>query len=221
MYNEIRIEEYRYLREEHQKNRSYIFERPLLIISIVALVTQYLIQYRDLYNLQGQDVLASLTRLVMFPILIVILYFNLSFISERVNSDARLVSYLQLFHEDNLSLHWIGWETSLRHYREWRNLNLKNIEKRLDSRIEKKSVFHIGWFYPKIYYFHIFFAIIVSCIWCFVAYQVNMIIFIAITIISFILLCFFVPLHNFKFENQLEKERAIWNLVYEECWKKE
>lgn len=220
MDKEMRIEEYKCLREEHQKNRGYIFERPLLIITIVALVTQYLIQYRNLYDFQEQNVLVSLMKMVMFPILIAILYFNLSFISERISSDARLVAYIQLFHEDDLSPYWMGWETSLRHYREWMNLNLENIEKRLEDQIKKESVFHIGWFYPKIYYFHIFFTILISCIWCFVAYQVNKILFVAIAIASLFLLYLFVPLHNSKFENQLEKERAIWNLVYIEFWKK-
>lgn len=90
----IKIEEYQYLREEHQKNRGYIFERPLLIISIVALATQFLIQYSGLLSSYGQDPLALLASLVTFPILIAILYFNLSFIAERLKSDARLVAYI-------------------------------------------------------------------------------------------------------------------------------
>lgn len=218
MDKEMKIEEYRCLREEHLRNRGYIFERPLLILSIVAFVAQYLIQSNELYDIQGQYTLAPLVKLVMFPILIVILYFNLSFISERIKSDSRLVAYTQLFHEDDLAP-WVGWETSLRHYRKWMKLNMRNVEKRLRNQIENESVFHIGWFYPKIYYFHIFFTIILSCIWCFVAYQVNKILLVVILIISFFFLYLFVRLHNSKLENQLERERAIWHLVFMESWK--
>lgn len=225
----MKIEEYQCLREEHQKNRGYIFERPLLIVSIVALVTQFLIQYNGLPSSYGQNPLASLASLVTFPILIAILYFNLSFIAERLRSDARLVAYIQLFHEDELANRWIGWETSLRRYRIWMN-SKNNKELDLQAEIEKSAVYHVGWFYPKIYYFHVFFVIIIFFIWLFVinrllvtyggnsvGYLASIITFIVIPIVSsYLLYHYFFPLRSSQFGNYIEKERAIWRRVYKE-----
>ena len=37
----IRLEEYRSLLEEHRKNRSYIFERPILILGMLTVAMLY------------------------------------------------------------------------------------------------------------------------------------------------------------------------------------
>jgi hypothetical protein len=220
----IKIEEYKCLREEHQKNRGHIFERPLLIISIVALATQFLIQYSGLHSSYGQDSLALLASLATFPILIAILYFNLSFIAERLKSDARLVAYIQLFHEDKFANRWTGWETSLRRYRIWMN-SKNNNELEIQKKMEKSAIFHVGWFYPKIYYFHVFFVIVILLIWFLVIHRllvaysdnINVITFIVMLIVSLYLLHhYFIPLRSSQLEDRIERERAIWLLVYNE-----
>jgi hypothetical protein len=161
----IRVEEYKYLQQEHQKNKGYIFERPVLIISIITFAAQFLIQYHNPANVSvnlsehGQDILASpIMRPIMILALVFILIFNLAFISTRIKSDSRLVAYIQLFHEGDLVPYWLGWETSLRFYRKWRKDNSNNLKEKLEDKIDS-SLYHLGWFYPSIYFFHALFIL--------------------------------------------------------------
>lgn len=41
MNDEYRLEEYRSLLEEHKKNRSYIFERPVIVLGLVSAAMYY------------------------------------------------------------------------------------------------------------------------------------------------------------------------------------
>jgi hypothetical protein len=235
MNTEIKLEEYKYLLREHKMNRKYIFERPLLIAGIVAVAAQYLIGHEIV---QGHYLFTSLMQLVMFPVLICILYFNLAFISERIRSDARVVAFIQLFHEGELVPYWIGWETSLRYYRMWKNSNsIEEIEKNLDM----SAVFHHGWFYPKIYNFHIWFIVILLSTACIEIYDIDKRLFIFAILVSFYIIssfyfakhfrknskyrqilqklyCFlpqFHHLHSSTHENLLEVEKKVWRDVFD------
>lgn len=137
---------------------------------------------------------------------------------------------------------WTGWETSLRHYRIWMNSKTNN-ESEIQEEMEKSAIFHVGWFYPKIYYFHVFFVITILLIWLFVihrllvvysdnilgylvniigyevnnaGYLANVITFIVMLIVSLYLLHYFFPLRSSQLEDRIERERAIWRLVYKE-----
>jgi hypothetical protein len=97
---DIRIEEYKSLIEEHKKNRSYIFERPLLITGTIAISIQYFCK-------------TEISQFVLLFILLIVC-FNLWFTAHRFQSSARIVAYLQLFHEREFKDKWIGWENALR-----------------------------------------------------------------------------------------------------------
>lgn len=233
----IRIEEYKFLQGEHQKNRGYIFERPVLIISVVTFAAQFLIQYQNPSNVSvnlsehGQGILTSpLMKPIMILALVFILIFNLAFISERIKSDSRIVAYIQLFHEGGLVPYWLGWETSLRYHRRWMNTYSKNLTEKLEDKIDINSVHHIGWFYPKIYLFHAIFIIgllYVFLIWCVDIYHIDQY---SVSSLFFIGLCiatYFVwsnpwnPWHNSHHTNLVEVQRAIWVDLFEEYMKKE
>lgn len=147
---DIRLEEYRSLLEEHRKNRSYIFERPILILGIVAVAMQYFYE-----STIGQIVLACL---------IFILCFNLWFIGNRIRSDARIVAYIQLVHEGELRAEWLGWENTLRLYRTWmmRHNKTGDLETLRSKKLNPEAVPDRIVFYPAIWLLH--FVLILSIV---------------------------------------------------------
>ena len=118
--------EYETLRFELNDNKKYVFERPLLIITAALVAFEYV----------------SKTAFIMLlpDIIIYLLLFNLKFTSNRLNSNARIVSYLRLAIEARDPANY-RWETFLSEYR-------------VDT--QKKGLK----FYPTIYYFHILTIII-------------------------------------------------------------
>jgi bacteriorhodopsin len=93
-----------FLRAEMEMNRKYIFERPLLIVA------------------GGITASATLKTLVGFEVLpllfLVLLGFNLWFTYNRLQSNARIISYLQLIYTPGGFSRWIGWEAALKRFRE-------------------------------------------------------------------------------------------------------
>jgi hypothetical protein len=84
-------------------NRKYIFERPLaIVVGAFALAVA-----RD--KLVGFDVLP-----MFFAAL---LGFNLWFTYNRMQSNARIIAYLQVVHTPDGLTRWIGWETALHEFR--------------------------------------------------------------------------------------------------------
>lgn len=222
---EIIIEEYRSLQEEHRKNREYIFERPLVVVTILAAIAQYILIYES--PDKGLNLMTSSLKLLTFPFLIYMLYYNLTFTKDKLRSDARIVTYIQLFFEDN-SVYWIGWETSLRYHRKWTRETkkiVKDIDKWLEQKIEKEYVYHeTHWFYRKIYSFHIFLIFVLLFMWILAT------LFILSYLKSYYFLLFFPILalvrasyyfskvtnseHYSNYENLIEKERTKWLYVY-------
>lgn len=141
-YDDIRLEEYSSLLEEHRKNRGYIFERPIIILGIIAVASQYFFE-----SIIGHFVAA---------ILIFVLCFNLWFIGHRIRSDARIVAYIQLVHEGELRSKYFGWENALRQYRIWiknhkSNGDLEKLRlKYFDSEATQDRIV----FYPAIWLLH-------------------------------------------------------------------
>ena len=113
--------EYESLRQELSENRKYVFERPLIIISVALVFFEYI---------------SKTSFIMLFPnIIIFLLLFNLKFTSNRLNSNARIVSYLRLFMEKKDPSNY-KWETFLSKYRD----------------DDKKKGLR---YYPIIYKFHI------------------------------------------------------------------
>jgi hypothetical protein len=62
-------------------------------------------------------------------VLIIVLYFNFKNIRIKLYLEARIVAYIQLFHEDiSHKDKWIGWETSLKYYRMFKESHKCNYE---------------------------------------------------------------------------------------------
>ena len=134
------LEEYKILRQEHENNRKFVFERPLVIVGGMLAATMG-------FKGDPKDMLGLLPL-----IFLAMLWFNLWFTHNRLQSSARIVAYIQLIHELGAAP-WIGWENSLTKYRDWytnateiQKEQLKNVPVASDS---------MG-FYPPIFYFHLF-----------------------------------------------------------------
>lgn len=204
---DIRIEEYRSLMEEHQKNRSYIFERPIIILGALAITIQYFYE-----SAIGLFVLAGL---------IFILLFNLWFIGNRIKSDARIIAYIGLVHEGDLRRKYFGWENALRHYRIWMSKNKKigDLEKIRSKRLnpEVPDIFlPVG-----IWLLHIFLVILIFIV-AFARWYTSetVLISLGMAVISLATLIFmFFVLWVYspkKLRVSIELERATWLCIFEE-----
>lgn len=206
---EIRLEEYRSLLEEHRKNRSYIFERPIIILGIVAATMQYFYE-----STIGQFVLAGL---------IFILMFNLWFIGHRIRSDARIVAYIQLVHEGELRTKYFGWENALRQYRKWMMHHKKTGDlellrlKKLDSEAVPDRIV----FYPAIWLLHFVLVLLTFIVTLAGGYPFKTVIaslgINAISVAAIIFMIFAIGFYNPKqLKVSIELERATWLCVFEE-----
>ena len=129
--------------EEHKKNRTYIFDRPIIILGIIS---------AGMYYFYGKP----LEQHVM-SILIFILAFNFWFIINRLQSSARIVAYIQLFLEGELKDFWCGWENALRKYRIWYNIHREegDIKDIVWENVEPNAVPTSVSFYHAIWILHI------------------------------------------------------------------
>ncbi len=99
-------DEYRVLREELKINRRFVFERPLLIVGV---------SFVAMFNISFERAAVGIPE----SFFIVILFYNLWFTSNRLRSSARILGYLQIYHEGARRGEWKGWERSLSEYRSW------------------------------------------------------------------------------------------------------
>lgn len=138
----LQIEEYRTLRQEHENNRRFVFERPLVVvIGMIAASTQ------------GDSLLEDIPGLLPL-VFLTVLWFNLWFTYNRLQSCSRIVAYIQLVHEQGSGTQpvWIGWENALLKYRDW----LKNGPKEEKRQIRRAAVQKDSMgFYPQIFTFHL------------------------------------------------------------------
>lgn len=93
---QLKLEEYRSLQEEHRKNRGYIFGSPVLVLGIVAAGIEY-------------STKTGLENPLISAILIFIICYSIWFLGNRLQSDARIVSYIHLVHEGEYQSNWMGW----------------------------------------------------------------------------------------------------------------
>lgn len=142
MNDEYRLEEYRSLLEEHKKNRSYIFERPVIVLGLVSAA---------MYYFYGKNVGEYILAILIF-----VLLFNLWFTVNRLQSSARIVAYIQLVHEGEFRDKWIGWENCLRNYRIWFKYHrqIGDLEEICNEEVNKDAIPDSILFYPAIWLFH-------------------------------------------------------------------
>jgi len=196
----IQADEYKTLRDEILQGKKWVFERPLLIITISIALVKYL---EDPF-------------LFFLPILIIgVMFFNLWFTVNRLKSIARIVAYIQLVHEnDNHLYRWIGWESSLRYWRKWIKGNEKKIHNIVEKNLDKDTIPDAIGYYPVIYFMHIGIVILVFVSTLF--YTLSRPSF--IQIVSFVVCAGFIAkfyqytkaAHPRKLGNAIEESRIIW-----------
>lgn len=209
-FSNIKLEEYKFLRQEHENNRRFVFERPLVIVVGMLGITA---------GLQGTS--NDLLGLLPLPFL-AILWFNLWFTYNRLLSSARIVSYIQLVHDKDGAL-WLGWESSLRKYREW--IHKKNRKQVTDPGTGKSQADSMM-FYQPIYYFHVFMGVLTTALLLlqcgiFSRFFIDKIVttdkyWIIINIVALtIFLIAVTPYKPSKVRYQIERKLAIWIEVFE------
>jgi hypothetical protein len=146
----VRTEEYRFLRQELEANKAYVFERPLLIVGA---------------TLAGVAGLSGGQPMEALPIVfLAVLLFNLWFTANRMVSSGRIIGYIQLVHEGRPKVEWIGWENALRRYREWQyaKKQMRGTEPPPSKTIPAQQ--HGIAYYPAIFYFHVLLGTLITLI---------------------------------------------------------
>lgn len=139
---ELISKEYESLRSELLQNKQFVFERPLLIITAIAVASTQLSEKQSI---------------LLLPILLIfVLLINLWFTVERMWSNARIVAYFEIFVESDQCQKWIGWEKSLRYYRIWNKTQTKEKFKEfIRTHINPAAIPDSGMFYPSIFWLHV------------------------------------------------------------------
>lgn len=196
--------EYETLRNELHQGKQYVFERPILIVTVSIAFVQFVDKQYAIY----------------FPLIIIgLLSFNLWFTINRMGSMARIIAYIQLILEHSESK-WFGWETSLRNYRKWLKLNRKSVDQ---IKIKDEAVYDNLGFYPTIYYMHIIVTILVFLIlavFTFNNFECKNITWSLLTLGQLVLFMgYAIKNRPEKIKPQIEKNREIWKIVFNE-WDK-
>ena len=191
--------EYEVLTNELIQGKSYVFERPILIITASLALFQFIEEQYAIY----------------FPIVIIgLLFFNLWFTVNRLESMARIIAYIQLIHEDN-ETKWFGWETSLRYYRKYLRIKRLKINK---IKIEDSMIYDNIGFYPPIYWMHviltisIFLALAIFTISNAECNNMIMSLLTFVTLIRFLIYAVVKRPPNIK--PNIERNRKIWVNVF-------
>ena len=195
--------EYETLREEILQSKKYVFERPLLIITL----SLALIRFSD----------EPFLNLLLFTA-VGLLTFNMWFTANRIKSITRISAYIQLELEERKHGKWIGWETCLREYRIiTQHFNLKPDEA-LITKMKNYSIPKAQGYYNSIFYMHVFvvlFATIISIVISFNEMSALNFIYTILTLLLFILFVRIAILYNpNKMMKLIEEHRIIWEYVF-------
>jgi hypothetical protein len=212
---QLKLEEYRSLFEEHRKNRTYILERPIIILGLAAIALQY--SYKlDL----GQFILAGL---------IFILCYNLWFTGNRLQSAARIVAYIQLVHEPEGELRskWIGWESILREYRIWIGKHKKGeLEIIQNEKLKEQPIPFRLMFYPAIWVLHLVivlltFTIAIIPLMKSLPLSIEDVVGPIASCVATVIFMYYAfgELNPKRVSKTIELERATWFCVFEEFYK--
>lgn len=197
--------EYQTLREELLQSKKYVFERPLLIITLSIALIQFLDKH--------------LLGLILFTA-VGLLTFNLWFTINRMVSITRISAYIQLVLEERKYGKWIGWESSLRQYRIWKQKHIKELNALLNSKIDKEAIPKAQGYYKTIYYMHVGVVSLstIGSIANFVTSRsyVDLLYLILTALITILFLISAINSRPNKMIELIEKHRAIWQLVFED-----
>ncbi len=204
---ELRLAEYSTLRNELLQNKNYIFERPLVIITVVGIASLKL----------AEPSLAFLPVVLAFTLLS-----NLWFTVNRLQSNARIIAYIATVLEPSSKIKWIGWENSLRIHRNWKKAKtFEEREQKIQKYINLDAIPDAMMFYPALWWLHLVTVVIalgssgLSLInnlnW------LSVIAFISTFAVScvFVLYCFGHGLPN-KMRGLIEIQMATWKAVFED-----
>lgn len=196
--------EYQALREEMLSAKKFVFERPLLIVT-VAIAGLKLLDVKYLFILP-----LSISLLLLF---------NFWFTINRLISVARIIAYIQLELEEEAIGSWIGWETCLRFYRMWLNTT-PNYKAVVDEKIDMKSIPSAFTFYPPIYYFHAATVLLTVIGSITIALSQENIINSLCAFITFFVgcvsVCYFIKYNTGAMRILIERNRVIWSIVFDQ-----
>jgi hypothetical protein len=197
-------QEYQTLRTELETGKRYVFERPLLILTVFVAALN----------------LTKTPYIWFLPAgLVALLTFNFWFTGNRLLSMSRIIAYLQLELEERKLGNWVGWETCLRWYRKWHYRLKVPVEEIVDPKIDEEAVPDALMYYPPIYMLHVglvLLAVLGSVINAAMNYEPLPIIGAIITVvisIPFIKTAFRDKPYNMR--RLIERNRVIWAEVFE------
>jgi hypothetical protein len=141
-FEKIRCQEYDILREELNINRQFVFERPLLIVGV---------SFAALAGVSKESALL-LQGLILFSLLL--LFFNLWFTFNRLNSNARILGYLRVVHESTENVLRPGWESALSLQRTWLATKAQ-VYKSIEESCRGLKMHDANRFYVGLFLFHL------------------------------------------------------------------
>lgn len=201
-------DEYKSLRDELTISRKYVFERPLLILALVAASSRIIdTEYVPL----------------LLVVVAALLLFNFWFTINRLTSCSRISAYIQVELEERSHGRWIGWETCLREYRRWLKIKGNQAEEIISKALDKEAVPDALMYYPPIYMLHIGLMALTMFAAAFLAFRQQS----RLSVVSALLVFgtgvwFAKHLYRARPERMrslIERNRVIWTLVFEELQK--
>ena len=190
--------EYENLRKESETNKNYVFERPILILT-VSLAT---------INFGSTEYVPYIPIFITF-----LLCFNFLFTVNRLYSAARIIAYIMLVIETNHKPYH-GWENLLVNHREFTTrLGNKRLRKIVKDVVINEKEQKVYGFYPLIYFFH-FFIIVITYSSLFIKLEkIDLLVLVAI-VIPFLFFVYLMVIYRIsKIRNNLIQERTIMKMV--------
>ena len=190
--------EYENLRIEADNDKRYIFERPILIVTVSLAAI----------NFGAVDYFPFIPAFITF-----MLCFNLLFTANRLLSATRITSYILVVIERD-HRPYIGWENLMLHYRELTHkLGRKRVKRLVKEELDRSLLPKRGGFYQIIYWFHIFILFVTYSGFILKKNSPSLwvVLFSLIPILWFLYLL--VVYHNNRFRKQLIVENILMEKV--------
>lgn len=153
---QYKLLEYQHLRQELVDNKKMVFERAIVIVA-AGLAAGLVANEVEGIQLVGIPTIGAIG-------------FSLWLTANRLESNSRIISYIQLFHENENKFQWVGWETALRLHRIWSKRNDSAQDKLLKYRNFNVEQYDNISFYRAIFVLHLFLAFVVAMIMSFISW---------------------------------------------------
>lgn len=221
--------EYQALRTELQESRSYVFERPLLILGAVAGIAAFGAEKIDAEYRYMAPFLPSLITALMI--------YNLWSTAWRQRTSSRIVAYIQTAFEERVQNdgRWWGWETCLRVYRKkyWKlELKQRVLDERV-ARLPRRIGWRRGWrsrwrlwcktkrtvdplmYWTQLWLLHIgiVFAAILGSLFIPVRGWLDPVGFMVNSVLATWFACVCLQKHPYKMKSHIELDRKVWKKV--------